>query len=216
MPLLPIGATKFTFGTPVHILKKVCLDFRITVMRRIISLFLLLAVAAALFACSSTLRGGGGSTPTEAYTNLFNAVKAKDTEAIKANMTKRTLEFAQMAAQKYKSPIEKVFENGMTATTYANSLPEIRDERISGNMGAIEVWNAKENKWEDLPFIFEDGAWRLAVGDQFADTYKLPAKGRDFREREAANAVGNTMIEIAPQSNANLVPVVPKRAPDAQ
>ena len=184
-------------------------------MKRIVSLFLLLAVSAAIFACGSA-RGGGGASPTEAYTNLFNAVKAKDTEAIKANMTKRSLQFAERAAHKYNTAGEKVLESGCPATTYSPTLPEIRDERINGNMGAIEVWNARDSKWEDLPFIFEDGAWRLAVGDQFADSYRLPAKGRDFREREAANALSNTMIEVSPQGNANLVPMVPKPAPDAQ
>lgn len=190
-------------------------DNTISAMRRIIILTTLLAAAAVVFACGSAPQAGGGSTPTEAYKSLFDAVKAKDTEAIKSNMTRRSQEFAQMAAQKYASPEEKVYENGLTATTFAATLPEIRDERISGDMGAIEVWNAKESRWEDLPFILEDGAWRLAIGDQFAGNYKLPAKGRDFREKEAANAMGNTMKEIEVPSKEGVVPIVPKPAVNA-
>ena len=67
-----------------------------------------------------------------------------------------------------------MLENGFTATTFADSLPQIRDERVNGDMGAVEVHNDKENKWEDLPFIREDGAWRLAIGEMFAGHLEIP------------------------------------------
>lgn len=178
------------------------------------------------FACGSgpdnseeASRPGGGATPTEAYKNLYNAVKAKNTEEIKAQLTSKTQAFAEMISQQQKAPIEKVLENGFTASTFSPSLPEIRDERIDGNMGAVEVWNAKDNVWHDIPFIFEAGAWRLAIGDEFGGTFKSPGKGRSTREREAANLSGNDQIEMRPPPNmpngmdANVKPMVPKQGP---
>ncbi len=201
-------------------------------MYKIISLAILLAVMGTMMACtpetgsnnsataSQTVeedRPGGGATPTEAYKNLFTAVKAKDTEAIKSNLTKGTIAFADMVSQQNKKPLEEVFSNGFTATTFSEQMPQVRDERIDGNMGAVEVWNAKENVWEDLGFIKEGGAWRLAIGEKFGGTFKSPGKGRDRIEREAANLSSNNMIEIKPAGNANfnsnVQVIVPKNVP---
>ncbi len=188
-------------------------------MQRIILLIAALALVAMGFSCSGNNGAvAGGDTPTAAYQRLFKAVKSKDTEAIKAEMTAKTLEFAKMVSSKNNTPIEKVFENGFTATTMTPNMPEIRDQRISDDMGAVEVWNTKDSKWEDLPFINEGGKWKLAVGDLFAGTFKAEAvgRGRSFREAEAANAAGKGPVEApnAPNANAtaNANAVVPPAA----
>ena len=191
-------------------------------MKRLILCSTLLALASVLIGCNpqstsktSNATAAGEDSPTGAYKRLYAAVKAKDTEAIKAVMSKKSIEFAKMAAGRQNQPLEKVFENGFTATTLADSLPQIRDERVSGDMGAIEVHNDKENKWEDLPFVHEDGAWKLAIGEMFADTWKSPGKSQSEKEREAANALSNNMIPLNMNANANFRgghPILPKPA----
>ena len=171
-------------------------------MRRVILLFSVLVVIGSVFACSQLL-GGGGATPTEAYKLLYAAVKSKNTEAIKKHLTKKTIEFGAMASQRNNTPVEKVYENGFTATTFSETLPTMRDERINGDMGALEVWNSKESRWEDLAFMKEEGAWKLAVGEMFAGTYKSPGPGRDQIEKQAANAAANSDVQSAPISNSN-------------
>ncbi|MDM7922879.1 MAG: hypothetical protein QUS14_11310 [Pyrinomonadaceae bacterium] len=183
-------------------------------MYRVFGTFLLLVIGAVVLACGEGGAGGfmsgGGDTPTAAYKKLYEAVKSKNTEAIKAQMTKKTQEFALMVAQRNNTPQEKVFENGLTATTFAPNLPEIRDERISGDMAAVEVWNERDKVWEDLGFVKEDGAWKLAIGEMWAGTFKSPGKGRAQKEREAANSMGNNMIRVEPPANMNAVkPVTP-------
>lgn len=144
----------------------------------------------------------GDDSPTAAYKRLYSAVKSKNTDAIKAQLTKKSIEFGAMAAQRNNSPLEKVYENGFTATTFSETLPTMRDERIAGDMGALEVWNSKEKKWEDLAFVKEDGAWKLAVGDMFAGSYKSPGPGQDQLEKQAANSAANSNIQM-PAANAN-------------
>lgn len=129
-------------------------------------------------------------TPTDAYKRLYAAVKAKDMEGIRKAVSKSTIGLAQSSAQMQKKPVESVLQNGFTATTFSETLPEIRDERVNECMGAVEVWNSKDSKWEDLPFVAEEGTWKLAVGDLFADKYKSPGKGRAQRENEASNVMG--------------------------
>jgi hypothetical protein len=167
-------------------------------------------VTAALFlaaACGGQIGGMNDNSPTGAYKRLYAAVKAKNTEAIKKELTKSSVDFGAMFAERYGKSLDQAYENGFTATTFSPTLPEIRDERIKDNMGAVEVWNSKDRTWEDLPFMYEDGAWKLAVGDAFAGTYVKPGEGRSVKEREAANAAGNTMQQ-APKPNMN-VPVMP-------
>jgi hypothetical protein len=145
----------------------------------------------------------GNDRPTAAYQRLFEAVKSKQTESIKQQLTEATVQFAGSISAQNKTPLEKVFENGFTATTFAPTLPDIRDERINCNMGAIEVWNANEQKWEDLPFMIENGKWKLAVGELFRGIYKSPGKGLATREAEAANRANGNMIQALPNSSSN-------------
>jgi hypothetical protein len=177
-------------------------------MKKYLALILLLALAAVFAACSDPPAGNTAQnsnpndTPTEAYKRLFAAVKAKNTEAIKAEFSKRSIALAQAQAAQTRSPVKEIFRNGFTATTFAETLPEIRDERVNGSMGALEVWNSKESKWEDLPFIREDSGWKLAVGEMFAGSWKSPGRGRDAKEREAANANSGGNIKMV-NSNVN-------------
>lgn len=169
-------------------------------MIRICLLIFSLALIAAGFACSSQ-KTGVNNSPTEAYKALFAAVKAKDIEGIKLNISKKTSDLGKMSMDRFKKSEKEAYENGFTATTFSDSLPSIRDERIKDNMGAIEVWNSKESTWDDVPFILEDGSWKLAMGDAFAGSYQSPGKGRHQIEKEAANAVSGG--PAPPGSNAN-------------
>ena len=192
-------------------------------MYKIFFLTVALAIMAIGFACSggTAPAGSSGDSPTEAYKRLYAAVKSKDTEAIKAQMTSKSHDFAKMASERNNTPIEKVFENGFTATTFAEKLPEIRDQRIKDNFGSVEVWNSKDSRWEDLPFINDNGTWKFAIGELFAGSFTSPGKGRDTLEKEAANAANGGPVAGAPTNtitvNTNgVVPIVPKPAPSVK
>lgn len=178
-------------------------------MRSLSFTVLLTGILAVALACDPPQ----ANSPTEGYKRLYAAVKSKDVEKIKAAMSKKTQDFAQMVAGRQNSPVEKVYENGFTATTFSDTLPEIRDERVNGEWGAVEVWNAKEKRWEDLGFVNEDGAWKLAIGEMFAGTFKSPGKGRALKEQEAANLTSNNLVPMninTNANNANVKVIVPK------
>src|SRR4051794_11345867 len=175
-------------------------------MKRIFILTIVLAGISYLIACSSGPDNTpiAGDSPTESYKRLFNAVKAKDTKAIRQEMTKKTIEFGESTAKQFNKTLDEHFANGFTGTTFSDTLPPIRDERIKGNMGAIEVYNAKEHTWEDLPFILEDGRWRLAIGDNWAGGFQSPGKGRDQIEKEAANVLSPNVTVMTPNMSTNI------------
>lgn len=185
-------------------------------MKKYLALSILLCLAAVFVACGddpaqeantggAAVNANPNDTPTEAYKRLYAAVKAKNIEGIKAEFSKKSIATAESQAARSKVPIEEVYKNGFTATTFSETLPEIRDERVKGGMGAVEVWNARDKIWEDLPFIREASGWKLAVGDAFAGTWKRPGPGRSLREMEAANIANGTngVINASPNVNMN-------------
>ena len=186
---------------------------------KIISSFFLLALALFTFSCQkqqavnssapAATQAVNAETPTEAFKVIFAAVKAKDSERIKQMMSKGTMAFAEGYAMQTKQTMTETLKNGFTGPALADSLPEMRDERIKDNFGAVEVFNPKDNRWEDLPFVLEDGGWKLAVGDVFQDTYKKPGKSIGEMENEGSkninsfptNTSGNQAMPPIPNAN---------------
>ncbi|MDQ4120484.1 MAG: hypothetical protein M3209_03455 [Acidobacteriota bacterium] len=166
--------------------------------KTILQILFVIVGLALLTACQSSSSNNGALA--EAYKNLYDAVKSKNTENIKANMSKNTIALAEMSAEMQKKDLAEVFKNGFTETTLADKMPPVRNERIKEDMGALEVQSPKGN-WEDLPFILEDGRWKLAVGDLFKGNYKKPAPSQ--AETEANNNVPQVVPGGADITNVN-------------
>jgi len=183
------------------------------VFQKIVGLSFVLAFAFLSFSCDQAETQESqevvkAQTPSDAYRFLYAAVKAKKTEKIKQVMSNNTMTFAGFAAEQQNQSLEKMFENGLTATTFADKLPEVRDERVNGKFGAVEVFNQKDNRWEDLPFVLEDGGWKLAVGDSFKGDYKSPGKGQAQLEMEANSPMGDFVNP--PETNTNTNAKLPR------
>lgn len=146
---------------------------------------------------------GNAKSPSEAYRMLFAAVKSQDPAKIKLMMSKNSLGLAEMAAAQQKKSIEEVLRNGFTETTFADTMPQMRDERIKGGYGAVEVWSENSKKWEDIPFVLEDGSWKAAFGDLFTGKFQSPGKGQAIIEQELANAKNPNLVPLNPGANIN-------------
>lgn len=142
-------------------------------------------------------------SPTEAYKRLFAAVKEKNTEKIKGEMSAKTQEFALFLSGQQKQPVEKVYQNGFTGTTFSAALPPIRDERVGGCWAAVEVLREKDEVWEDIGFANEGGKWKLAFGEQFSGAFKSPGKGQSIRDNEASNTARGNVVPVNRMETAN-------------
>ena len=172
-------------------------------IHKLIILALLLSAAIYIGSCATAKPAAGkAKTPTEAYEQLYTAVKSKDTNRIKSVMSKATLKFAEGVAGQQKKKVEEVLINGFHRSTMTGKLPPLRDERVKGKWGAVEAFIEKDRKWEDVRFVLEDGGWKLAIGETWSGAYKSPGKSRSIRERENANAAGNS--DLVPYANGNI------------
>jgi hypothetical protein len=51
-------------------------------------------------------------------------------------------------------------------------MPETRNEKINGDMATLEVKNEKTDKWDPLPFVKENGEWKIALDKFLEDMMK--------------------------------------------
>lgn len=167
---------------------------------------LFFAVFAAM-ACQSS--GSSSDTPNLAFKRLHTAVQKKDSAAIKKEMSRTSMQFAESMAGMQKSTVEEFLKNGLTKAAMGAEFPQTRDERIKGDFAALEVQNP-EGVWEDLPFVKEDGLWKLAVGDVFKGSFQSP--GAPASRANAPQMMPTVMPNaVNPTVNANVpTAVVPK------
>jgi hypothetical protein len=159
---------------------------------------------------------GNAPSPSEAYRMLFAAVKSQDTAKIKSMLSKNSLSLAEMWGGQQKKPADEVVRNGFSETTFAATMPQLRDERTKGNFAAVEVWNEQRKKWDDIPLVKEEGGWKVAFGDQFFGKWESPGKGQSMIEQEAANARNPKMIPVNPAANTNANVTFIKPKPKAE
>ena len=143
----------------------------------------MLLVAVLVGGCESNTVNGPAS-PRAAYAELFASVKSKDTARIKKSLSTGSLSFAEFVSKQQNKPIEDVLKNGFTETTFSDSLPEMRDERVKDGSGQIEVYSSKSGKWEVIPFVRENGVWKAAFGELFSGQWKSPGKSMSQLEQE--------------------------------
>jgi hypothetical protein len=114
------------------------------------------------------------TSPTAAYKTLYFAVKCKNTATIKKVLSAETTKFITGTAAMQKKPFDEAIQNGLTESTFSPTLPQMCQARIKDKFGAVEVNGT--GKWEDLPFVLEDGEWKLAIGDIFGGSYQTPGE----------------------------------------
>lgn len=131
-------------------------------IRRIGAMCVALPLVLAVAACSLL-----SSTPTATFKHFFEASKKKDPAAIRKTLSKGSLEmFDKIAKEQNKTTddmLKEVDKDGKSET-----MPETRNEKIAGDTATLEIKNQKTDKWDTLPFVKEDGEWKIAF-DKFIE-----------------------------------------------
>ena len=135
--------------------------------RRINALSAALAVIFAVSACSLL----SGSTPTATFKAFYEASKKKDVAGIKKTLSKGTLDmFDKLAKEQNKTTDEMLKE--VDKDDKSEKMPETRNEKITGETATLEVKNDKTNRWDPLPFVKENGEWKIALDKFLEDMMK--------------------------------------------
>jgi len=122
---------------------------------------------AVIFLVASACSLLSGSSPTATFKKFFEATKKADPAAIRKTLSRGSLEmFDKVAKEQNKTTDEMLKEVHKDAKS--ESMPETRNEKIDGDSATLEVKNEKTGKWDSLPFVKENGEWKIAF-DKFVE-----------------------------------------------
>ena len=116
----------------------------------------LMALALAAAACG----GKAGSSPTATAKAFYDAVKAKDVAGIKATMSKNSLDMMEKFAKMQNKSLDDALKEPNNSKMPASF--ESQNEKINGDTATLEVKD-ENGKWDSLPFVKEDGQWKIAL-----------------------------------------------------
>ena len=137
-------------------------------------LFLLtLALAFSIFAltaCSSE----SALTPTATMNSQVAAMQKNDLPAMRSNLSQGTLQMIEKAAQAQKVTSDEVLASMSRKANAANkdALIETRNEQINGAAATLELKNPVTGGWDKIPFVKEDGRWKIALDKFMEDVLK--------------------------------------------
>jgi hypothetical protein len=133
-------------------------------LRRISNMCLALAIFVLVVSACSLLRG---SSPTATFKKFFEASKKKDVAGIRKTLSKGSLEMFDKIAKEQNKTTDDMLKD-VDKDSKSEAMPETRNEKIDGDMATLEVKNEKTGKWDSLPFVKENGEWKIAF-DKFIE-----------------------------------------------
>jgi flagellar hook-associated protein FlgK len=137
-----------------------------------------IALAGAVAGCRSA-----GSSPTGTMKAFFEATRKKDADGFKKTLSKGTLDMMETVAKAQNKSLDDMLKSGMNApeTAQNNATPEMRNEKINGDTATLEVQNDKSKQWETIPFVKENGEWKIALDKAMQDMGAKPPSASDVK-----------------------------------
>ena len=125
--------------------------------------FALAVIVLVVSACSLL----SGSSPTATFKKFFEASKKKDVAGIRKTLSKGSLEMFDKIAKEQNKTTDDMLKD-VDKDSKSEAMPETRNEKIDGDSATLEVKNEKTGKWDSLPFVKENGEWKIAL-DKFIE-----------------------------------------------
>ena len=101
------------------------------------------------------------SSPKETIATFVAAIQKKDGKTIKNCLSKASLTKLEETAKETKKPIDELLIE-MFEDEEMNKVPEMKNEKIDGDKATLDIKDAEMDKWDTVPFVKEDGAWKIA------------------------------------------------------
>ncbi len=123
---------------------------------RFYSKFIILLLTGVLFACGENRKL---STPLETLKAYTQAIKKKDTTAMKLLLSGASLKMAEQEARAQNRTVDDVVQNETLFNENQTEL-KFRNEKVEGDKATIEVKNSF-GSWDTVPFVREEGVWKI-------------------------------------------------------
>lgn len=90
---------------------------------------------------------------------------------MKKRLSKKSLTMAENAALAQTKTIDQSIADDFPAAQ-AQKAPEMRNEKITGDSGSLEVHYDGVKEWRTMYFVKEDGAWKIALDKTLEEQLK--------------------------------------------
>jgi len=119
------------------------------------SRILVLVLSVVLFGCGSQKP----ATPLETFKTYVKAYKQKDMATMKLLLSDSTLKMHEREAKAQGTTVDDILKRESMIGEGQKAV-EYRDEKIEGDKATLQIKNVF-GSWETLPFIREDGVWKI-------------------------------------------------------
>lgn len=139
---------------------------------KIFKISLVALFAFALIGCSQLMNLVQPKSPTQAMKNFVEASQKRDVEAIKKSLSAGTLKMMEGIAKMQGKTLDETIKEGDTGGNDFKQMPEMRNEKIEGDTGTLEIKNEKTGEWETLYFVKENEDWKIALDKSLEEMFK--------------------------------------------
>jgi hypothetical protein len=122
---------------------------------RIWSRIVLFSRVAAAIACGAKQP----ATPLETFKTYVKAIKQKDTTTMKLLLSDATIKMHEKEAKAQGVTVDDIVKRE-TLFNAGQTTVEYRNEKIEGEKATLQIKNSF-GTWETVPFVLEDGAWKI-------------------------------------------------------
>jgi hypothetical protein len=136
---------------------------------------ILIALTLSAAACSKS----AGSTPTAVAKSFYDASKAKDVQGVKNALSKKSLAMMEAFAKMGNKTLDEALKDPDSGAKQPPAF-EARNEKVTGDTATIEVKD-ENGKWQTMPFVKEDGQWKIALDQAFENAMKDGGPAPDMK-----------------------------------
>jgi len=107
--------------------------------------------------------GETNATPKDAILAFVKALESKDEAAVKASLSEKTNKMLALQTKMTGRSVVDIFNSKEFEDI--SKVPDMRNEKIEGDKATLEVKDPKDEKWDEMPLVKENGSWKLAFAD---------------------------------------------------
>jgi len=131
-------------------------------------------VALWFIGCGGAANAPQTVSPTDVLKTYIEASDRKDLAAVKQTFSKGTMKMYEDAAQKRQISIDEVIKTQFELASSAELKSKIQSgkETIEGDTATVEAKDNRTGELEKIPFVKEDGVWKIAFDKFMQDLWK--------------------------------------------
>lgn len=140
--------------------------------------------------------------PKTVMEEYITALKEKDVDKIKASSSAKTVKLLESMAKQKNLTLEEMINENEPQIAPMLEKPEIRDEKVQGDIATVEVKNPVDGKWNKVTFVREDNRWKIGAGEMLEDIEKQIKEMRKETGSDTGNSADTNSETTVPNSNA--------------